>query len=143
MKHEVAWKRSSGAAKALAVSMLLTMSGFGLAMWGASSFAERHHPQGVQLYVLAAVPSFAIFSMMFTVGVYLHKEQDEFQRMVMVRSLLCAIAGTLGVSWYASMVRGFGGMNALPPFAEFVVFWLLFGAVQMVQVFANRVRKDA
>ena len=62
---------------------------------------------------------------------------------LMVRSLLCAIAGTLGVSWYASMVRGFGGTKALPPFTEFAVFWVLFGAVQTVQVLAYRVRQDA
>ncbi|MGA7156331.1 MAG: hypothetical protein WBY53_05770 [Acidobacteriaceae bacterium] len=143
MRHRFPWEGSSAAAQMLAVAMVLNMAAFGLMMWGIASFAERHAPHGAMLYVLAALPTFAICSMLFAVAVYLHRERDEFQRMVMVRSLLIAIAGTLGVSWYVSMVRGLGGAKMLPPFVEFAVFWVLFGVVQMVQVYANRVRLDA
>jgi hypothetical protein len=143
MKHRFPWEGSSREAQLLALGTVFSMSGFALMMWGTTSFAKRHPPHGAELYVLAALPSFAIFSMLFVVGVYLHREQDEFQRMVMVRSLLWAIAGTLGFIWYTSMVRGFGGTKVPPPFMEFTVFWALFGVVQVVQVISNRVKRDA
>jgi hypothetical protein len=122
--------------------MVLTMAGFALAIVETSVFVERHHPRGTELYVLSALPAIPIFCMMAVLGMYLQREKDEFQRVVMVRSLLWAIAGTLGVNAFAGLLRGFGAIRPLPPFAEFAAFWVLFGAVQTVQVVANRVKSN-
>jgi hypothetical protein len=143
MKHEFPWERSTRAAKALALGMVFTMSGFALMMVGTSIFLDRHHPHGVELYVLAALPLIPILSVMAMVGIYLQKETDEFKRLVMVRSLLVAIAVSLAMNFFAGMLRGVGAIQTWPPFAEFVIFWFVFGAIQTVQVIANRVKSDA
>lgn len=142
MNHKFPWEDATRPAKALAVSMIFSMAGFAGVMWGISNFVERHHPDGAELYVLAALPSIPIFSVMLIFGIYLRKEEDEFQRFVMVKSMLWAIAVTLGVSWFTGMLRGVGGMRSSPPFLEFAVFWIAFGAAQAVQVIANRVKQD-
>jgi hypothetical protein len=137
------WRRSTMAAKALGVGMILTMSGFALVIVGTSLFWERHHPQGAELYLLAALPLVPILCMLAMVGMYLQKETDEFQRLVMVRSMLGAIAVALATNFFAGMLRGFGAIPSWPPFAEFVVFWFAFGAIQVSQVIANRVKSHA
>lgn len=137
------WRRSTRAAKALAVGIMLTMSGFALVIVGTNLFLERHHSQGAQLVVLAALPLVPILCMLAMVGMYLQKETDEFQRQVMVRSMLGAIAVALATNFFAGMLRGLGAIPSWPPFAEFVVFWFAFGAIQVAQVIANRVRDNA
>ncbi|MES2390659.1 MAG: hypothetical protein V4555_03390 [Acidobacteriota bacterium] len=50
-----------------------------------------------------------------------------------VRSLLGAIAGVMAMSAFVDFLRSYNAIGALPPFTEFVVFWVLFGVVQGVQ----------
>jgi hypothetical protein len=137
------WRRSTKAAKTLALGMILTMSGFVLVVVGTSIFLDRHPSQGTQLVVLAALPLFPMLCMLAVVGMYLQSETDEFQRLVRVRSLLGAIAVALATNFFAGMLRGLGAIPSWPPFAEFVIFWFAFGAIQLVQVLAYRVRDDA
>jgi Kef-type K+ transport system membrane component KefB len=137
------WRHATRAAKSLAMGMILTMSGFALVIVGTSLFTDRHHPHGAQLFVLAALPLIPILCMLAVVGMYLHAEKDEFQRLLIVRSLLCAIAVALGMNFFAGMLRGLGAIPSWPPFAEFAIFWFVFGAIQLVQVLANRVSDDA
>lgn len=137
------WRRATRAARALAAGMILTMSGFALVIVGTSVFLDRHHPQGAELYVFAALPLVPILSMMAMVGMYLQKETDEFQRQVMVRSMLGAIAVALATNFFAGMLRVLGAIPSWPPFAEFVIFGFAFGTIQVAQVIANRVKSHA
>jgi hypothetical protein len=94
---------------------------------------RHHHPVGAELYALAAVPTLPILAVLVVVGLYLKEEQDEFQRMVVVRSLLGAIAGLLAMSAFVDFLRSYNVLGALPPFTDFVVFWVLFGLMQAAQ----------
>ncbi len=77
---------------------------------------------------LAAIPSIPIIAMIAVVGLYLKEETDEFQRDLVIQSLLWAAGGTLALTSFWSFVHLFA--HRVPPvdgFHVFVLFWLLVG----------------
>lgn len=131
-------RTASRAARRYTAGILLTMSGYVLAVLGTSSFVNHHRPHGLAVYLLSALPSICIVAMLGVVIIYLRDEKDEYVRMLVVRSLLSATFILLAVSAYVDFLRSFGNLPALPPFADFVAFWILFGLAQAVQSFGNR-----
>src|SRR5476651_1877313 len=65
-----------------------------LAVW---EFTHRH-PTGAFAYLLAVLPSLPIIGGLVVVGQYLAEEKDEFQRAVLVQSMLWGIGATLAVT---------------------------------------------
>jgi hypothetical protein len=126
----------------LGIGMALVMTGFVLTTVGTTVFADRHHPVGMELYVLAALPTIPIVCMLAVLGVYIARVKDEFQRAMMVRSLLWAIGGTLVVGVFAGYVRAFGGGLKLPAFTELVAFWVMYGIAHVIQMRRYRVASD-
>ncbi len=117
----------------------LTMGGYVLAVLGTSALVHRYpHPQGLILYALSAAPSLCIFSMLAVVVEYLRDEKDEYQRMLVVRSILCATFAILGLNAYTDFLRSYGNVGGLPPFTDFVLFWIIFGIAQAVQSMSGR-----
>jgi hypothetical protein len=139
MKYEDGRARASSV---LVVGMALTMTGFALAAVGTSVFVERRHPGGLELYAIAALLSIPIACMLAVFGMYLERERDEFQRVMVVRSLLWAIGGTLVMGVFTGYVRMYGGVLKLPGFSELVAFWLMFGLAQGIQGRRHRVGRD-
>jgi RsiW-degrading membrane proteinase PrsW (M82 family) len=113
--------------------IILTMTGYVLAVLGTTIYVHAHHPTGLMLYALSAIPAFCIFAMLGVVVIYLRDEKDEFQRVLAVRSLLTAAFAILALSAYMDFLRSYGHLPALPPFTDFVVFWMIFGLAQLVQ----------
>jgi hypothetical protein len=132
----------SKAAKTYTWRILIVMSGYLLAVWGTTAFVRAHHPHGAEVYALAVLPTIPILCMLGVVGLYLREEKDEFQRTMLVRSMLLAIAGTLGMTAFVDFLRSYDALVALPPFTEFVTFWILSGLAQAVQRVMNRVDGD-
>jgi hypothetical protein len=132
----------SKAGKRYVWRMLMVSCGYVLAVWGTTSFVVHRHPQGGEVYALALLPTIPVLCMLGVVGLYLREEQDEFQRMLVVRSILLAIAGTLSLSVFGDFLRSYGARKTIPPFTEFVVFWVLFGLVQGVQQTLSRTSRD-
>ena len=116
----------------------LTMSGYVLATLGTTRFVSRNHPHGAAVYLLSALPSFCIFAMLAVVIIYLRDEKDEYQRMLVVRSLLAATFAGLALDAYSDFLRSFGDLPALPPFTSFVAFWVIFGIAQAIQSIGSR-----
>lgn len=110
-----------------------TMTGYVLAVFGTSTYVRHHHPQGLEVYILAALPALCILGMLMVMATYLRDEKDEFQRMLIVRSLLWATFATLALSAYNDLLISYESPHTFPPFTQFVVFWLVFGLVQAVQ----------
>jgi hypothetical protein len=133
---------STKAGKRYVWRLLLVMVGYLLATFGTTTFVRHSHPHGAEVYALAMLPTIPVLCMLGVVGLYLREEQDEFQRMLMVRSLLGAVAGILGMNAFVDFLRSYKALGALPPFTEFVTFWLLFGFVQGVQSMLNRADSD-
>ena len=126
-------ENQSPAIKRYTAGVLLTMSGYVLAVLGTSTFVHHHPPHGAAVYLLAALPSLCIFAMLGVVIIYLRDEKDEYVRLLAIRSLLVATFAVLAVGAYTDLLRSFGNLPALPPFTEFVSFWVVFGMAQAVQ----------
>jgi hypothetical protein len=126
-------KTASPAVRRYTQGILLTMSGYVLAVLGTTFYVHAHHPTGIMLYALSAIPSFCIFAMLGVVVIYLRDEKDEFQRVLVVRALLTAAFAILALSAYMDFLRSYGNLPALPPFTDFVLFWMIFGLAQAVQ----------
>jgi len=129
---------SSKAGKRYTSRMLTVMCSYVVVVLMVTRFVRTHHPAGAEVYFLAALPTIPVLCMLGVVGRYLHEEQDEFQRMLVVRSLLWAIAVSLGLAAFTDFLRSYGAIVALPPFTEFVAFWVAFGIVQGIQSTLNR-----
>lgn len=115
----------------------LTMFGYLLAVFGTATFVHRHHPHGLTVYLLSALPAFCILAMLGVVVNYLRDEKDEYVRMLMVRSLLAATFIVLAVGAYNDFLRAFGDLPALPAFSQWVIFWFTFAIAQFVQRWSN------
>lgn len=77
---------------------------------------------------LAIIPSIPIVAMIAVVGLYLKEEKDEFQRDLVIQSLLWGAGGTLALTSFWSFVHIFA--HRVPPvdgFHVFVLFWVLVG----------------
>jgi hypothetical protein len=109
---------------------------------GTTVFVDRRHPVGAELYALAALPTIPIVCMLAVLAMYVARVRDEFQRAMVVRSLLWAIGATLAVGVFLGYVRDFGGVLRLPAFMELVAFWVMFGIAHVVQMRRYRVESD-
>ena len=87
------------------------------------------HATGALAYVLGALPALPIMAALVLTGVYLDDEKDEFQRNLLVQSLLGGIGATLslttlwgnledfahaqhlGLTWIYPLFWGFSGLS--------------------------------
>ncbi len=126
-------RNTSPAMRRYNAGVALTMGGYLLAVFGTATFVHRHHPHGITVYLLSAMPAFCIFAMLAVVVTYLRDEKDEYVRMLMVRSLLAAAFVVLAIGAYNDFLRSFGDLAPLPPFSQWVVFWIVFAIAQAIQ----------
>jgi len=134
------WK--STAAKRYQSTVLIEMMSYILILFGVDVFVRHHHPSGVALYALAALPTFPIVAVLFAVGVYLRDEHDEYQRDVMVKCVLWGTAGILAMTSFLGFLHSFGWTGAVSPFTEFVTFWLLVAAAKAFYKLTNRPERE-
>jgi ABC-type proline/glycine betaine transport system permease subunit len=103
----------------------------------------RHgHVTGWVLYVVAVLPCIPILRLIHVLALYVHEETDEFQRMLVVRSILCGGAAMLVVAAFSDFLRSYTKIGELPPFTMFMVFWVVFGLAQGVQGLMTRAVGD-
>ena len=142
MNSNTFFREASPAIKRYTLGILVTMSGFVLAVLGTAAFVHHHPPHGLMVYLLAAIPSLCIFAMLGVVIIYLRDEKDEYLRLLVVRSLLVATFALLALSAYTDLLRCVGKFPALPPFTGFIAFFVIFGFAQSSQ-FARTGSVDA
>ncbi len=132
----------SAAAKRYQRTVAVEMLSYLLILFGVDSFVRRHHPVGAELYALAALPSFPIIGVLVAVGIYLRDEKDEYQRDLMVKCMLWGTAGVLALTTFLSFLHSFGWVGSVPPFTEFMTFWILVAAAKGYYKLTNRVQDD-
>src|SRR5271167_4667136 len=64
----------------------------------AASVFHYFHPTGITAYLVAILPALPIVGAIVCTGLYLAEEKDEFQRNLLVQSMLGGIGGTLAVT---------------------------------------------
>ena len=115
------------AAKRYAARFAPTMAVYVIAIIAAALVFKHHPPHGVLAYLLAVLPAIPIIGMIVIVGLYLKEETDEFQRTVLIQSMLWAVGATLAVT----TVWGFLELFSLAPhfdtYLAFPLFWFCVG----------------
>ena len=115
---------------------------YALVLLSSSWLATHEQPGDWEIYIFAALPAVAVIVVMIAFGQYLQEETDEFQRTVIVRSLLVGTAAMLAVSTVSDFLRSLTPTGVLPPFLSFFVFCVGFCVTQLVQTLRNRPGAD-
>ena len=97
---------------------------------------KHGHPHGaLVVYGLAVLPALPLVAVLVIVGMYLMEEPDEFERTVMVQSMLWAMGGVLALTTVWGFLEMFAetspqqamAVGHLQPFWLFPLFWMLVG----------------
>jgi len=121
---------------------LIVLSSYFVLFPVAAYLADRSHPSGAVLFLLAALPALPILAVIVLMGRYLRDEKDEYKRDLAVRCLLWGTAGALTINLFSSYLRIFGWKGQLFPFTELFVFTGLMIVAKLSYRAANRVPKD-
>jgi hypothetical protein len=106
-----------------AVAMTLYVAFLFLSVWTFKHF----HPAGVLAWLLAILPSLPIVGCPSVIGLYLTEEKDEFQRTVLVHSMLWSIGTTLSVTTVWGFLENFLEVRHFDLYLVFPLFWFLVG----------------
>ena len=85
------------------------------------------HPHGVLSYLVAVLPALPIIGALFYTGVYLAEEKDEFQRNILVQSLLGGTGGILAVTTTWGYMVDFAHAPNLDLVWVYPLFWFFAG----------------
>jgi hypothetical protein len=93
------------------------------------------HPKGTLSYLVAVLPALPIIGALIYTGVYLAEQKDEFQRNLLVQSLLGGTGGILATTTAWGNLENFVHAPHLDPVWVYPLFWLFagisYGFVQM------------
>ena len=90
-----------------------------------ASLSLRHgNLQGPLAWVVAVLPALPIIWVIFETGRYLADEKDEFQRSVLVQSLLGGIGGILAMTTIWGFLEDFALAPHLDLVLVYAIFWL-------------------
>jgi hypothetical protein len=85
------------------------------------------HPHGVLSYLVAVLPALPIIGALVYTGVYLAEEKDEFQRNLLVQSLLGGTGGILAVVTAWGYMVDFAHAPQMDLVWVYPLFWLFAG----------------
>lgn len=98
-------------------------------VFGAKLAIRHFDPQGPLLMAMAVTPALPIIAYFFVFGRYLTRI-DEYQRELVVRSLLIAVAATISISAVWDFLQAYAGFPPPEPFIFTTGFIGLFGVAQ-------------
>lgn len=91
----------------------------------AAAFCFRlGHPHGVVAYLIAVLPAVPIVGALIWTGVYLDEETDEFQRNVLIQSLLGGMGATLALTTAWGYLEDFARVRHMDLVWVYAFFWL-------------------
>jgi hypothetical protein len=109
---------------------LPTMALYVIAILAVTWEFAHHHPTGIFVYLLAILPALPLIGTLVVVGLYLAEEPDEFERTIVVQSMLWGIGATLAVSTAWGLLETFASVRHIPTFYVFILFWVVVGVSQ-------------
>jgi hypothetical protein len=110
----------------LAPTMLVYLVFLYIAQW---TF-HHHHPTGIIVYLLAILPALPLVGSLAIVGLYIAEESDEFERSIIVQSMLWGLGGALAVSTIWGFLEDFANAPHISTFYVYVFFWIFMGISQ-------------
>jgi hypothetical protein len=110
------------------VFRMLVSAGFSILFSVAAALAIRiGHVRGVTAYLLAILPAFPIIGALVVTGLYLAEEKDEFQRQLLVESLLGGMGITLAGTTVWGHLESFIHVSHLDSIWIYPIFWIATG----------------
>jgi hypothetical protein len=91
----------------------------------AAALAVRHgHVTGVPAYLIAVFSALPILGAIVVTGLYLEEEKDEFQRNLLIQSMLAGIGATLAATEIWGNLENFIKAPHLDPIWVYPMFWV-------------------
>jgi hypothetical protein len=91
---------------------------------------HHHHPTGFVVYLLAVLPALPLIGSLVVVGLYIAEESDEFERSILVQSMLWGFGGALAISTIWGFLEDFAQAPHISTFYVYVFFWIFMGIAQ-------------
>lgn len=107
------------AARRYALRFLPLMGVYMVLLVAAHLLLERLRPGGPLLYLLAVLPALPLVGVVWVLGQYIAEEQDEYVRMLAVRSMLIATGVLLAAASMWGFLEAFAGLPHVPAFYAF------------------------
>ena len=107
-----------------------TMLVYVLFLFIAQSTFHHHHPTGPFAYCLAVLPALPLIGSLVVVGLYISEESDEFERSILVQSMLWGLGGALSVGTVWGFLEDFTNAPHISIFYVYVFFWIFMGISQ-------------
>ena len=128
-------RSASPAARRYLARFIPLMIVYVIAIFGVSLAFSWLHPSGPVAWALATVPALPILGVIAVMGLYLREEADEFQRAVLIESMLWGIGLTLAGASVWGLLELYVDAPRVPVFWAFPVFC---GAMGLAQPFVRR-----
>src|ERR1700742_4485061 len=91
---------------------------------------HHHHLTGFFAYVLAVLPALPLIGCIAVVGLYIAEESDEFERSIIVQSMLWGFGGALSVGTIWGFLEDYVNAPHISGFYVYMVFWIFMGISQ-------------
>jgi peptidoglycan/LPS O-acetylase OafA/YrhL len=101
-------------------------------------FVKHDGHEKFYLYFWSLFPALPVLGVLYRMGRYLREETDEYQRWLVMQSILVGTAALIGTMVVSDFLRSFAGVGELPPFVGFVIFAAGMAGAQIVQRIRNR-----
>jgi len=115
------------AARRYVARFVFTMCAYAAALLVTDWELHRFHPTGALLYGLAVLPAIPIMVLIAIMGLYLSEEKDEFQRKMLVESLLWGLGAILSLTTVWGFLQLYAHVHPFQPFMAFPLFWFFQG----------------
>jgi len=126
MERNHVMARSTSTAGIHFIGRLLTTTLISLGVVIYTKWAFQHfHPAGFRIYVLALLPAVPTVASLVVVGLYISEEKDEFERSIIIRSVLWGLGAALAVGSTWGMLEQFAQAPHLSSFLSYLFFWIV------------------
>jgi hypothetical protein len=119
--------QQNSATRRYLIRFVSTIAAYAVALLFADWALHRFHPTGWLLYALAVLPAIPIIGVIVVVGLYLAEEKDEFQRNLLIQSMLWGLGGILSLTSVWGWLQLYAHVHPFQPFMTFPLFWMFQG----------------
>jgi hypothetical protein len=93
---------------------------------------DHLHPTGLMVYLLAILPAVPLVGSIAIVGLYIAEESDEFQRSILIQSMLWGFGVALAVGSVWGYLEDFANAPRRSAFYAYLSFWIVSAISQSI-----------
>lgn len=93
---------------------------------------DHLHPTGLMVYLLALLPALPLVGSIVIVGLYIAEESDEFERSILIQSMLWGFGAALAIGSVWGCLEDFAHAPHRSAFYAYLSFWVVSGISQSV-----------